>query len=316
MTEHPALEELIARIGGPAGADPHLSACPACRAEVHAWSAVAAGVQLLAAQRDVPPPRPVARPRWALAAPAAAAALIVAGVAGTVAVSLSSLPGPVAGSRSAGAALLSIRGCPGTPSVAAGTLARVSGSSLVVTSAPTGQPVTVTTSASTRVIHEADAGPGAVHDGDRVLVTGPRSADGGIAARQVMLNLPPGPPDATGPAGTPPPGQPTGFAAGTVRDAHDGSFTVVTRSGAAVPVTATAGTRVIASQTETLDQLQAGRPVAVVGSSANGGLDAALIAQSDVAQPAWTVVVGDDVRPALGCDPAVLAAAVLNGRAG
>ena len=87
-----------------------------------------------------------------------------------------------------GTALTAVSGCAGLE-LANGTLEQVNGSSLVIKTA-SGQPVTVTTTASTRV-SVAGALLSDITDGASVIVLGP-SSGGTIAAASVTVGPPPG----------------------------------------------------------------------------------------------------------------------------
>ncbi len=185
---HLDLEDLIAGTTGQPVADrarEHLARCEHCRAEARRWDLVARGVRGLAAAAPeggwpAPPrsrPRALAghRRRTILAASAAAAAVVLAaagyGVSGVL-----TRPAP-------GAVLTAVSGCNGLQ-LGAGTLERVTGSSLVLKLAG-GRPVTVTTTPSTKV---SVAGPlrADITDGATVVALGPRSG-GVIAAASVTI---------------------------------------------------------------------------------------------------------------------------------
>src|SRR5271156_2688170 len=158
-TRYPHLDlgDLIAEAAGrPVGdrARKHLAACEHCQLEANRWNLVAEGVRgrAAAAPETAQPARPRrARPRAGprrramLVAGAAAAALVllvgVGAVTGHVDVRLA---GP--GTKTA---LTAVIGCTQLEQ-ADGTLEQVNGSSLVIRTA-SGQPVTVTTTATTFV---------------------------------------------------------------------------------------------------------------------------------------------------------------------
>src|SRR5580658_2851185 len=239
---HLDLGDLIAVAAGqPVGdrARKHLAACEHCQLEANRWNLVAEGVRGLAAAapQTAQPARP-ARPRrgrpragpWRramLVAGSAAAALVllvgVGAVTGLVHVRLS---GP--GTKTA---LTAVTGCTQLRQ-ADGTLEQVNGRSLVIKTA-SGQPVTVTTTATTFV---SMSGPllSDITDGASVMVRG-HSSDGTIAAAIVTV----GPPfSAVNPAGFVP-------VQGTVSGAGRAGFTLVTSSGTRIPVTTSGDTLVV-----------------------------------------------------------------------
>jgi Domain of unknown function (DUF5666) len=258
---HLDLSDLIAVAAGqPVGdrARKHLAACEHCQLEANRWNLVAEGVRGLAAAapQTAQPARP-ARPRrgrpragpWRramLVAGAAAAALVllvgVGAVTGLVHVRLS---GP--GTKTA---LTAVTGCTQLEQ-ADGTLEQVSGSSLVIRTA-SGQPVTVTTTATTFV---SMSGPllSDITDGASVMVRG-HSSDGTIAAAIVTVGQPF---SAVNPPGFVP-------VQGTVSDASTAGFTLVTSGGTRVPVTTSGGTLVVVPHASPA-QLQAGASIFAVG---------------------------------------------------
>jgi hypothetical protein len=189
---HLELEDLIAEASGqPIGARAreHLARCEQCRAEANRWNVVADGI------RGVPSATPeagrTAQPRRArswymrpgvltgarrggmLAGGAVAAAVLIgfAGYeAGAVHIHFGNTPGT--------ATLTAVGGCAGLEE-ASGTLERVAGGNLVIKTA-SGQPVTVTASASTFAAMSG-ALEGDITDGASVSVTG-FGSDGTIAA--------------------------------------------------------------------------------------------------------------------------------------
>jgi hypothetical protein len=247
-TRYPHLDlgDLIAGAAGqPVGdrAREHLAHCEHCQREADRWNLVADGVRGLAAA--VPETAQPARPRrtgqrvlpgpWRralLVAGSVAAALVlligIGEVTGTVHVRLS---GPGTSGPGTGTALAAVIGCTQLRQ-ADGTLERVNGSSLVIKTA-SGQPVTVTTTATTFV---SMSGPllSDITDGASVMVRG-HSSDGTIAAAIVTV----GPPfSAVNPAGFVP-------VQGTVSGAGRAGFTLVTSSGTRIPVTTSGDTLVV-----------------------------------------------------------------------
>ncbi len=286
---HLDLGDLIAEAAGqPIGdrAQEHLAACEHCQLEANRWNLVADGVRGLAAAL----PEPAAVP-GAGAVPEAAAvpgigavpeaaqparprrtgqrvvkgpwrrALLVAGsvaAALVILVGIGAVTGYVHISRnSTGAALTAVTGCTQLEQ-ADGTLAQVSGNSLVIKVA-SGQPVTVTTTASTFV---SMSGPllSDITDGASVMVRGGYSSDGTIAAAIVTV----GPPfSAVNPAGFVP-------VQGTVSDASTAGFTLVTSGGTRVRVTISSDTLVVVPHAS-LGQLRAGTAIFAVGQAGPGG---------------------------------------------
>jgi hypothetical protein len=188
---------------------------------------------------------------------AAAALVLLAGVgvaSGFVHVSLSG--------HSPQTVLTAVTGCSQLEQ-ANGTLQQVNGSSLVIKTA-SGQPVTVTTTASTFMNM---SGPllSDITDGASVVVHG-HSSGGTFAAAIVTLGQPF---SAVNPAG---------FAAvqGTVADASTAGFTLVTSGGGRVRVTTSGDTLVVIPHASP-GQLQAGATIFSVG---HAGPDGTLSAQA------------------------------------
>ncbi|HEY7015699.1 MAG TPA: hypothetical protein VH480_23225 [Streptosporangiaceae bacterium] len=299
---HLDLEDLIAEVTGQpvdGRAREHLARCEHCRAEANRWDLVASGVRGLAAATPeaAPPARPrptrlPVGPRRRTVLAAAAAALVVLGGAGYWATT--------ALTRHASSTVLTaVSGCSGLE-LAHGTLERVNGNLVIKTAS--GQPVTVTTTPSTKV---SVAGPlrSDITDGASVIALGPRSG-GTIAAASVTVGLPPGP--SSGPGAlkvTPPPGW--GVARGTVADAGTGGFTVVTSGGTRVPVTTSGSTTVVVPRAS-LGQLEAGVATVAVGHvGPHRMLSAILVLQ----QPPGPLQVHINVT-ARGCSPGSLADAL------
>jgi predicted anti-sigma-YlaC factor YlaD len=263
---HLDLADLIAEVTGQPISDQareHLATCEHCRLEANRWSLVADGVRDLAAaapQATEPArprrtgPRVLAGPwrRAMLVAGSAAAALVllvgIGAVTGYVHISGSG--------HSTGTTLTAVTGCTQLEQ-ATGTLAQVNGTSLVIKTA-SGQPVTVTTAASTFVTL---SGPllSDITDGATVDVRG-SSPDGTIAAAIVTV----GPPFSAV--------NPPGLVAvrGTVADASTAGFTLVTAGGTRVPVTTSGDTLVIVPHAS-LGQLPAGVTVFAVGQAGPDG---------------------------------------------
>lgn len=285
-TRHPHLDlgDLIAGAAGqPAGdrAREHLAGCEHCQRELNRWNLVADGVRGLAA--DMPEAAPEsaqpARPRrtrrvlagpWrraALVAGSAAAALVLFAGVGVVtgAVHLQF------GNSGTETALTAVTGCSQIQQ-ADGTLERVNGSSLVIKTA-SGQPVTVTTTATTFV---SMSGPllGDIRDGASVMVRGPRSG-GTVNAAIVTVGQPF---SAVNPSGFVP-------VQGTVTDAGTAGFTLVTSGGTRIPVT-TSGDTLVVIPRASLGRLQAGAAVFALGRPGpDGTLSASAVAAVSQLRP-------------------------------
>jgi len=300
---HLDLAELIAEVTGQAVADQardHLAQCRHCRAEANRWHRVAGGIRGLAAAapQAAPPARPrPSRPgmlaghrrRTRLAASAAAALIATAAAGYAVTAALTRHP--------PGTALTAVSGCAGFE-VATGTLRQVTGGRLVISTA--GGPVTVTTTASTRV---SMAGPlrSDITGGAPVIVLGPRSG-GTVAAATLTVGRLPGAKGA--PKVTPPPGWAAVW--GTVADAGRAGFTVVTAGGTRVPVTTSRSTFVVVPGAR-LGQLQAGVTTAAVGRAGPGRV---LSAIGVVQQPPGSQFRVQFHTPVRGCSPGSLADAL------
>jgi hypothetical protein len=266
-SSHLDLEDLIAGATGQAIDHPtmeHLAICEHCRAESKRWHRVADGVRGLAAAAlaaDLPVgPRLAARPRVTghgrrriVAASAAAGVLLMGGASYGASAALS---GHAPGTRTT--TLTAVNGCAGLEQ-AHGTLEQVNGSSLVIKTA-SGQPVTVTTTASA-IVGLAGAPLSAITDGAAVRVTGTGS-DGTVAADLVTI----------GGLSTHRRPTPPGMAVvqGTVSDARAAGFTIVTSAGTRVPVTTSGGT-VVAVIHAGLGQLPIGASAFVIGYAGSGG---------------------------------------------
>jgi hypothetical protein len=275
---HLDLGDLVAEAAGQPigdGARAHLAGCEYCRLEASRWNLVADGIRGLAAA--APEGAQPARPRRAgrLVPPAAwRRALLVAGSAAAALVLLVGV-GVVTGvvhvhfgNNGTETALTAVTGCTQLQR-ADGTLERVNGSSLVIKTA-SGQLVTVTTTAATKVT-ASGALAGGITDGAAVLVAGTGS-DATITADLVLVN---------GPASLNIPGTVT--VRGTVSDATTAGFTVITPGGTRVPVTTPGGTSVTVFHAS-LGQLQAGGSTVVIG---RAGPDGMLSALGVVQPPTW-----------------------------
>jgi hypothetical protein len=267
---HLDLGDLIAEVAGQPVADrarEHLARCEHCRAEANRWDVVAAGVRGLAAA--APQAAPSARPRptrlrvlpgpgrRAVLAVGVAAALVLAGVVGYGASRFVHISFGTAGTG-AGPVLTAVSGCSALEE-AAGTLEQVNGSSLVIKTA-SGQPVTVTTTASTFLALTGTLRSD-ITDGASVTVGGP-SSNGTINAFFVTIGNP----------ARHHPQMPPGFvvAKGTVSDASNAGFTVITSGGNRVPV-ATSSDTVVTVPDVSLDQLPIGASAFALGRAGRDG---------------------------------------------
>jgi hypothetical protein len=264
-TRHPHLdaEDLIAGAAGqPVGdrAREHLASCEPCQREANRWNLVADGVRGLAAAvpetarpartRRRVLPRP-SRRAMLVAGSAAAALVLLAGVgeaAGVVHIRV--------GGNGTGTVLTAVNGCTQVEQ-ADGTLEQVNGSSLVIKTA-SGQPVTVTTTATT-FMSMSGALLSHITDGASVMVRG-SSTDGTIKAAIVTVGQPF--------SAVNPPGLVS--VQGTVSDAGTAGFTLVTSGGTRVPVTTSGGTLVVIPHASP-GQLQAGVTIFVVGRAGPDG---------------------------------------------
>ena len=192
-----------------------------------------------------------------VAGSAAAALVLLAGVGAVTGLVHVHLSGP--GTETA---LTAVTGCTQLEQ-ADGTLEQVNGSSLVIKTA-SGQPVTVTTTAST-FVSMSGALLSDITDGASVMVRG-YSSGGTIAAAIVTVGQPF---SAVNPPGFVP-------VQGTVSDASTAGFTLVTSSGTRVPVTTSGGTLVVIPHASP-GQLQAGATIFALG---HAGPDGTLSAQS------------------------------------
>jgi hypothetical protein len=343
---HLDLGQLLADVDYASPDDPasaHLAACPACRTEKDRWAAVAAGVRQLAAATPPAPgllalpaltrkpsalrqsrvTRPPRRRRAAAVAVAAAAALVAGGTAyGLTAAqhASSARPGTTAG-------LTAVQGCPGTY-LAAGTLAKVSGTQAII------QPrITVATSASTVITRPVSGTVSDITDGSHVVVLGTWSRRR-LAATEVGIEVglprvqrlgivavaPQSPFARQAPhlrKSTPIKVLLLPFAAGTVADAHRGSFTLVLRNPVMgvrrIQVLTSNSTKVLARASASLSQLGIGGNVVAVGKiGSRGVLRASTMAETSVTG----IITGGSllkVRPS-GCSAAAIeTAAVLAG---
>ena len=300
------LDDLLAEVNGQAIGDraqEHLATCEHCRAEAGRWALVAGGVRALAAV--APEPARPAQPwktgpqvlegpgrRSLLAASAAAALVLIGGASYAVSTALTGHAPAAVRTGTKTAALTAVSGCASLEQ-ADGTLEQVNGTSLVIKTA-SGQPVTVTTTASTMM--QMFAAPlSDITDGASVGVVGP-SSDGTSAARFVGIGSPQG-------SSTPTqqPRQPRG----TVSDASAAGFTVVTPTGTRIPVTTSSATDVILPH-PSLSQLQTGARIGAAGHAAPDGRLSAVA----VVQPRTGRFAGSHPRRVRGCSPAAIEDAI------
>jgi hypothetical protein len=268
---HLDLTDLIAEVTGQAVADQareHLASCEHCRTEAARWNLVADGVRDLAAA--APAPAPAASPRRGrlrlaaghgrrtlVAASAAAAVVLLVGLG----LGVGAIRVGIGGTGTSATVLTAVDGCTALRQ-AGGTLERVNGNSLVLKTA-SGQPVTVTTTASTFI---STSGPllSDITDGASVMVRGGGSG-GTIAAVIVTVGQPF---SAVNPAGYVP-------VQGTVSGASTTGFTLVTSSGSRVRVTTSSRTLVVVPHAS-LGQLTTGAIIFAIG---HAGPDGTLSAQ-------------------------------------
>jgi hypothetical protein len=278
-TRHPHLDlgDLIAGAAGqPVGdrAREHLASCDRCQREADRWNLVADGVRGLAAAAPeaAQPARPRRTGRRVLTGPwrralvvagsAAAALVLLVGIGALTGHVHVHLSGPGSSGPGTGTALTAVTGCSQLEQ-ADGTLEQVNGSSLVIKAA-SGQPVTVTTTATT-FVSMSGALLSDITDGASVMVRGAESG-GTISAAIVTVGQPF---SAVNPAGFVP-------VQGTVADASTAGFTLVTSSGTRIPVTTSAGTLVVIPHASP-GQLPAGATIFAVG---HAGPDGTLAAEA------------------------------------
>jgi hypothetical protein len=263
---HLDLEDLIAGAAGQSAGDQaseHLASCEQCQREASRWNIVADGVRSLAAAapETTQPVRPrrTGRPvlagpwrRAALAVGSAAAALVLLAGVGEV----TGVMHVHFGGNGTQTVFTAVTGCSQLQQ-ADGTLEQVNGTSLVIKTA-SGQPVTVTTTATTFV---STSGPllADIADGATVMVRGVRS-DGTIKATVVTIGQAF---SAVNPAGYVP-------VQGRVADASSAGFTLVTTSGTRIPVTTSGGTLVVIPHASPA-QLEAGATVFALGHAESDG---------------------------------------------
>jgi anti-sigma factor RsiW len=303
---HLDLADLIAEVTGQSVGDrarEHLATCERCRVEANRWDLVARGVRELAAAtsevapparpRHAEPPVPAAPRRRTMLAASAAALVLLGGAGYGVAAGLTGLaPGITRTGTQPATALTAVSGCAGLKQ-ADGTLAQMNGGSLVIETA-SGQPVAVTTTASTMASISA-APLSDITDGATVTVVG-HSSDGTIAAKRVNVGSPLRQPASGRMTFRLPPGM--AGAHGTVSDTSATGFTVVTSGGVRVPVTTSGGTAVHVVHAS-LSQLRPGASTIAAGYVGPGGTLSAIM----VAQPP-SGLAGSMHLDLRGCTPA------------
>jgi hypothetical protein len=281
----------------------------------------------LTAATSAPLERPVRR-RSTVVAIAASATLVAGGVGYAVTAAVSGTGSPSTGSSrlpAATAGLTSVQGCPGEY-VTAGTLKQVSGAQLSIEPANDTSNVTVVTKASTKITIPAAGKVSDITDGSRVTVQG-AWAGRSLAATKVSIQVGLPPAGSIGPRfprhhghlrtmtpkGAPSQGPP--FATGTVRDARNGSFTVVSRAPLGkvrrIRVVTSSSTKVKTDVSATLSQLSLGANVVAVGPVGHGGI---MTARS-VTEPRFGRVMlpGGLVKiRSHGCSAAAITTAAIN----
>jgi hypothetical protein len=300
-SSHLDLGDLIAEAAGqPIGdwARVHLASCEHCQLEARRWNLVAGGIRgLAAAAPEVAQPARPRRTGRLVPAGTWRRALLVVGSAAAALVLLAGV-GVVAGvvhvhlGNSSETTLTAVTGCAQLEQTN-GTLERVNGNSVVIKTA-NGQPVTVTTTATTKLT-ASGALAGEITEGAAVLVAGTGS-DGTITADLILVN---------GPASLNMPGTVT--VRGTVSDVTTAGFTVTTSGRTRVRVTTSGGTSVTIFQAS-LGQLQVGGSTVVIGRPVPDG---SLSALGVVQPPTWpsgahTSVSMRDCSPA-SIDHAIMA---------
>ncbi|HXC80675.1 MAG TPA: hypothetical protein VNV62_02395 [Trebonia sp.] len=226
------------------------------------------------------------------------------------------------------AGLTAVRGCPGMY-ITAGTLDQVNGARLIIQPANDqdhvnrtwqAKPVTVATTASSAITRPASGTVGDITDGSHVFVDGSWSGET-LVASQVGIEAtlpspssfgPSIPPNAPKLGSKPAPGAMPPFADGTVVDAHDGSFTVVTRvpAGLRVRVTTSSSTKVVARTSVSPSQLDLGSNVVAVGPiGANGVMTASTVAESSLIN---TLLAGGPAKiRSSGCSASAITTAAI-----
>jgi hypothetical protein len=324
---HLDLGDLIAEVTGQAIDDrarEHLARCEHCRAEANRWDLVAGGVRRLAAAtpemaqparpgrlRHTRPGGPAGPRRRAVLAASVAAALVLLAAVGYGASRYVHITFGTGGTG-AQTVLTAVNGCAGLEQ-AVGTLEQVNGTSLVVKTA-SGQPVTVTTTAST-FVSMSGALRSDITEGASVTVRGPRP---GGTIEAVIVTVGPQSSAVNSPGFVP--------VRGTVSDASPAGFTLVTSTGTRVPVTTSGDTLVVVPHAS-LGQLRHSATIFAIG---HAGPDGTLSARAVAAisqlppgvPPGLHAPAGTHLHisvhmhvggHALGCSPTAIAAALVTG---
>jgi hypothetical protein len=289
----------------------------------------------LTAATSAPLAHPVRR-RSTVVAVAAATALVAAGTGyglttaqGGSPRGATAAPGGSSSPRGTAAGLTAVHGCPGMY-ITAGTLEQVSGTQLIIQPANDRDhvhstwralPVTVATSPSTVITRPASGTVSDITDGSHVTVQGTWSGET-LVANQVGIEATLPAPSSFGPPvprnartiGQLRPGAIPPFADGTVVDAHDGSFTVVTQvpPGLRIQVITSDSTKVVTKASASLTQLDLGANVVAVGQiGTNGVLTASTVAESSTVK---TVIAGGPAKiRTSGCSASAITTSVLAG---
>jgi hypothetical protein len=247
----------------------HLASCEQCQREANRWNLIADGVRGLAtgAPETPQPARPRHTTQHVLPRPVRQRLLAVGSVAAALvlAVAIGSAAGIVHVHFGGGTqtTLTAVAGCTRFE-LADGTLEQVNGSSLVIKTA-SGQPVTVTTTATTSM-RMSGVLPGDITDGASVMVRGSRS-HGTIQAAIVTVGQPFSAVGQGRSAVNPPRVVPV---RGTVSDASTAGFTLVTSSGTRIPVT-TSGDTLVVMLRPSPGQMQVGAAIFAVGRAGPDG---------------------------------------------
>jgi hypothetical protein len=269
-----------------------------------------------------------AKRRGATLVSVGAAVMVAGGTAYGVAVTQggsSRLPPSSTSVPPTAAGLTAVQGCPGKY-ITAGTLEQASGAQLVIQPVASDQ-VIVATNASTLITVPATGTVGDITDGSRVQVQGAWSGRS-LAVTQVTIQVGLPPVGSFGPhfprhsghvrkLGPPPAMHGPPFATGTVEDAHNGGFTLVTQNpiwrAQRIQVITSSSTKVLTDASASLSQLTVGANVVAVGPIGHDGVMTA----STVTEPAGgqILLAGGPVKiRSSGCSAsAITTAAILAG---
>jgi hypothetical protein len=282
----------------------------------------------LSAATSAPLAHPAKR-RITVVALAGATALVAAGTGYGLTATQDGQSRLPSGSRSVlpttAAGLTAVLGCPGKY-ITAGTLEKVGGTQAIIQPRASDQLVTVATSTSTVITQPAAGTVSDITDGSRVTVNGAWSGQS-LAATQVDIETGLPAPESFGPRPQhpghvhevpelqPPTGAlPPPVAIGTVANANDGGFTVITRipmSGVRrVQVTTSNSTKVLTDASTSLSQLALGAEVLAVGTIGQHGV----LTASTVTEPAGgqIMIPGSLVRlQPSGCSASAITTAAI-----